>query len=124
MSDAERRYNGWTNYETWAYALWQDNGEGSCESAREQAREAYRNAEPTEHLTRAESAAIDLASTLKSECEQVTEAIEGVQHNLFGDLLSAAISEIDFDAIATSLIGEISSEIDAEEADTEAEGDE
>ena len=29
MSD--RKYNGWTNYETWVTKLWMDNDEGSQE---------------------------------------------------------------------------------------------
>ena len=35
----ERKYNGWTNYETWATALWLDNERESYDYWREQARE-------------------------------------------------------------------------------------
>jgi hypothetical protein len=29
MSDETKGYNGWSNYETWAFALWMDNDPGS-----------------------------------------------------------------------------------------------
>jgi hypothetical protein len=29
-SEKDARYNGWTNYETWAVKLWIDNDEATC----------------------------------------------------------------------------------------------
>src|SRR5437870_5436518 len=37
-------YNGWSNYETWAVALWIDNDQGTYNEARRMAREAAEEA--------------------------------------------------------------------------------
>ena len=47
----ERKYNGWTNYETWATALWLDNERESYDYWREQARE-HRKAAATSSQVR------------------------------------------------------------------------
>lgn len=38
MSETDKTHNGWTNYETWLFALWLDNERGTYEMAREMAR--------------------------------------------------------------------------------------
>ena len=35
MTDRDREYNGWTNWDTWAFALWVDNTELSYKVRRE-----------------------------------------------------------------------------------------
>ena len=45
LGDQERGYNGWTNYETWAVALWIGNEPGSYEYwEHDQAEDCYRAA--------------------------------------------------------------------------------
>ena len=44
----EKRYNGWTNYETWAVNLWIDNDQGSYTYWREQACSHYDNVADSE----------------------------------------------------------------------------
>lgn len=41
----DKKYNGWTNYETWNVALWLDNEEGSYNYWRETAQEIYDESE-------------------------------------------------------------------------------
>ena len=43
MSDT--KYNGWTNYETWAVKLWIDNEQGTQLAWQDAAREAWDTAE-------------------------------------------------------------------------------
>ena len=81
----DRRYNGWANYETWATALWIDNEPGSYDERRDLARRAR-----SEH---------DLADALKS---WMTEAAPDLGATLWADLLGAALSEVDWDEIATN----------------------
>jgi hypothetical protein len=103
-------YNGWTNYETWNWALWLDNEQGTQEYWREQAAEAYRNADKGED--RIHDAACELLELMKSECEENTPEVTGP----YADLLNAAIGEINFYEIAENYVKEAASEVDAEEA--------
>lgn len=96
-------YNGWTNYETWNVALWLDNEEYE---QRRWVGEAERICE--EHT---EDGAInryqatnDLARDLKQwfdveECPQ----LEGT----YGDLLNAALSEVNWREIAEHYVAEV-----------------
>jgi len=80
-------YNGWTNYETWAVKLWMDNDRGSYEYWQERAR-ANTDGE------------YNLSQELKSEHEDAMPEVPGV----FADLLSAALSEVNWYEIAESLL--------------------
>lgn len=106
-------YNGWTNYETWAAKLWMDNEEGSYRSWQDAAQEAYDDAESDSIDTREENAARVLAERIKEEIDDGAPEVSG----MYSDLLSAAISEINFHEIAASLI----EEVDKEEEETEEE---
>ena len=96
-------YNGWRNYETWAVKLWMDNDESSYRRWNDEARTAYERVEARDTFTREESAALVLMSILKSEHEADMPDVEGV----YGDLLLAAMSEIDWYAIAQHMIADI-----------------
>ncbi len=98
-----KTYNGWTNYETWCLKLWMDNEEGSYHAGVEMAQAAWDDAEADSTFTRAERAALDLADTLKDEYEEARPELAGV----WGDLLGAALSEVNWDEIASSMIDEI-----------------
>jgi ketopantoate reductase len=76
-------HNGWTNYETWNVALWIDNEEGSHRERCDMARRAR--------------SASDLADRLK---DWVTEMAPDLGASMFSDLLSAALSEVNWDEIA------------------------
>lgn len=87
----ERGYNGWTNYETWLLVLWIDNEEGCYNYWREQARELH-------NLP-------DLAQILKDEFEEAAEEKFG-ESGFWLDLVTAALSEVDWREVASHLMDE------------------
>jgi hypothetical protein len=95
-------YNGWMNYETWLVKLWMDNDGGDYEHWRGAAREHLDAASETPPLTRLEAAAIGLADEMR---EQADDELPDLK-----DLLLAALSEVNWDEIARSLIDEVAEE--------------
>ena len=80
-------YNGWSNYETWLVKLWIDNDQ----------------AEQEDWLRQAEDANIyHLGRNLKEAYQEAMPELSGV----WADLLNAALSNVDWDEIAESLIGD------------------
>ena len=107
-------YNGWTNYETWNVALWIDNDQGSYNHWRAAAQEAWDEAEPTKTWTREESARFKLSEQLKDDIAVENQPeLEGC----YGDLLSAALSEVNWDEIAEHMIEDVE-KIEAADADS------
>lgn len=98
----EKSYNGWFNYETWQVNLWLDNDEGSQEHWREAAEEAFENAEADAILTRTQRATYSLAKQLKDEIEEANPLAD--QSNMWSDMLSGALSEVNWDEIAAHYI--------------------
>jgi hypothetical protein len=105
------RYNGWTNYETWVVKLWMDNDEDSCRSWREEAERALGDARDgaiSLHYgsqTHAERAACHLADILH---EKLVNA-----HGVTGvcvDLLSSAMSAVNWYEIAENILDELPAE--------------
>ena len=99
-------YNGWTNYETWAVALWIDNDHGLHTCWREAAAEARQEApncrQVTEQIWTADSAArFLLADWLR---EEITDAAPLDEPNLYTDLLIAALGEVNWLEIADHLL--------------------
>lgn len=84
-------YNGWTNYETWCFALWIDNDE------------------PHYRFTRnlAKIAPEQLIDTLEELAENSAE--DALKEGCFGfitDIVNASISRVNFKEIADSIIEE------------------
>jgi len=106
-----KEYNGWTNYETWAVALWLDNDEQSQGYWRDMARECLESAKdkPSEVLTVAENAAYILAEQLKDDHEEALPEIQGFA----SDLLDAAMSEVNWQEIAKGFVSEALEESEA-----------
>ena len=106
-------YNGWTNYATWAVKLWIDNEEGSYHAVRETAREVWEVAadndpDGTPHsLQRKERAARDLARELEGI---VRDLFDLPEESLAGDLIGAALSDVNWDEIAESIVEDIAEE--------------
>src|SRR5262249_51996471 len=94
-----RAYNGWTNFETWAVALWIDNAQASYHYWREMEDECRRE---EEEGTR--TAAGLLADRIKDEYEDAACERLGNRADVFADLLSAALSDVDWYEIAEHLL--------------------
>ncbi len=112
MSD-DKKYNGWTNYETWAVKLWIDNEQGSVEYWEEQAQDAYDKASADKSFTREERAALNLREILKDEYDESEQNLldnAKAGASIWADLLNAALSEVNWYEIAQSLIEEVEKE--------------
>ncbi len=95
-----KTYNGWTNYETWLVKLWIDNDEGSQSYWIDRTREVYEASLPDKTFSQTENAALTLMKELESEHEEALPTLQGFA----ADLLSAAMSEVNWHEIAASLI--------------------
>jgi hypothetical protein len=122
-TDKDKTYNGWTNYETWAVALWLDNEQGSYNYWRERSQEAYNDAEKGEYdwQTKDAMAELALAAALKDWHEERAEELgflDGDKAGVFADLIGAALSEVDWHEIASHYLDEVEK---GEASDTEGE---
>ena len=106
----EKTYNGWTNYETWVVNLWIDNDQGSYTYWREQAGSHYENAADCENVhkglwSRRSAARSKLAEQIKDEFEDASPLAD--QANVYTDLLTAALGEVDWREIADNLLEDV-----------------
>lgn len=100
-----KKYNGWTNWETWNCNLHFD---GSFE---EQAQECYDDAEADSTFSRDENAAIGLKDLIE---EMVREHAESEKVNPFvQDMVSGYLSEVNFYEIAKAYIESVDKESEA-----------
>jgi len=106
----EEGYQGWKNYETWAVALWLDNDRGSYEYWRkriQEIRDQYGGPdydyEESEYWTPHEKIKFTIADELREHHEEIKPDLSDV----FGDLLHAALSEVNWDEIAEHLSQEV-----------------
>lgn len=95
-------YNGWSNYETWNVALWFDNDEGLYDERVEVGQRLWDEAEDEED--RSQSARIAMADWIKDFTEEMAPDLGA---SMFSDLLSAALSEVDWHEIADNWLSEI-----------------
>lgn len=87
-------YNGWTNYETWAVALWMDNEQGTQEHFHAQAKE---------YIERHDDPAMRVILFAEAIEEQHKEQLPELQ-GFAADLLNAAMSEVNWREIAAHTI--------------------
>ena len=118
-----KTYNGWTNYETWAVALWLDNEEPSYRLTRDLTQTVWREAPQSQAVrewgwSRVEAAEHRLAELLR-------EFIEG--HNptppttLFADLMWAALGEVNWQELASHYLADIAEEHEKETTEKDNE---
>lgn len=112
----DKKYNGWTNYETWNVALWLGNDSGSQERCEELTQAAWNDAEADKTFTREERATLDLADALKAEIEEFAPDLGA---SMFSDLLSAALGEVNWYEIAEHYIADLDKTSDEDEAEAE-----
>ena len=91
----DNKYQGWTNRETWLVKLWIDNEQ-----------ESYFHWRDRSHQTLLESSTRDnavhtLAGELKSWCDEIEPELK---HGMFADLLTAAISRVEWYEISQSMV--------------------
>jgi hypothetical protein len=104
----EHRYNGWTNYETWAIALWIDNDQATHVYWRQEAERASRESANCEMVrdgvwTSKEAARYNLAEQLK---EEITEATPDMEASVYSDLLQAALDTVNWSEIADDFLSD------------------
>jgi hypothetical protein len=96
-ANSEGKYNGWTNYETWVVKLWLDNEEPS-----------YRYWTGEARRWKGQDGAVSgLAEQLK---EELAEASPVNEPTLYGDLMNAALEEVNWLEIAESYLDEVPAE--------------
>ena len=100
-----KKYNGWTNYETWVVNLWISNEQSTYCYWREQARMHRENARECSQVqggiwTECKAATFNLADQLK---EEITEGgASRVEPSMYSDLVLAALGEVNWEEIADS----------------------
>jgi hypothetical protein len=94
MNRREERYNGWENYETWIVKLWIDRKESWYDHWRVRAEELKEEGGDIMLLLSEElKYAFDDGDPLKEE-------------GVFTDLLNSALSEVNWDEIAGSILAQ------------------
>ena len=102
MSD----YQGWTNQETWKVALWLSDNEYECNHHMpDLTRVAYELAHATAYSTRDQNATLRLSASLRAHVEEMNPLSD--QASLWSDLLTAALSAVNWHEIAESYIEEL-----------------
>jgi len=101
------KYNGWTNHATWVVNLWLENEEWSYRFWRNVAAEMLATAEPTEVLTKEESARFQFADFMKQHIEgEIDQILEGldIHKNLYAGILCDLVnlSDVNWDEIAAA----------------------
>jgi len=105
-TSTDSRYQGWTNYPTWAVNLWLAHDEPLCREALDMAEQAVADA-PTDPNTIGEiwsaedTAKFRLADAYK---DWVREQVELDEASLASDLLGHALDSVDWEEIAASWI--------------------
>lgn len=112
---SENGYNGWTNYPTWAVALWIGNEQASSEQAAEMASSARKQAPYASQVadgiwTEEQATRYNLADSVKGWVVDWTPEEGGWNPDLgatmASDLLGYAFDQVNWQEIADSLLSE------------------
>jgi len=107
-------YNGARNYETWIVHLWLSNDHFTYAYWWHNACDEWRNAKATDILTREQVACDHLAARLKVEIEEHTPRRDT---DLYADLLTAALSRVDWYEVAEAFLEGIPDEEEEQQSD-------
>lgn len=102
----DKRYNGWTNYETWNVALWMDND--SADYWDKEAQQVHDFAKADGIFAKEDRATLDFADLLKDFHEETRPIITGT----YGDLLNAAMSHVNWHEIAKHYIDGVKNNVE------------
>ena len=102
----ENTYDGWSNYETWAVAIWLDTDQSSHLYWREQARRHREMSPQCEQVvdgtwTPENATKYNLADQLK---EEINGNAPDVFSGAYSDLLHSALTEVNWEEIAAHYI--------------------
>ena len=102
----DERHNGWTNYETWAVALWFDDDQSAythwrSEAARQTDEATYDKMFRDGACIAHEAVRNSLAIQLKDEA---TKAVHDVESPFYSDLLFMALDRVNWLEIAENLL--------------------
>lgn len=98
----DKKYNGYTNYETWNCALWLDNEQGANEEMRDQAESLVENMEDIFDEEEVQATTSLLGDAIKQMVDNMEEFSNLPATGMFADLLQGALREIDYYDIAES----------------------
>ena len=99
---ADKTYNGWTNYETWAAKLWIDNEQSTYYDVTGHATEVYTEAIDAEGTPDK----YEFADWLKEYVEENMLPDPDEIRGLASDLLNAAMSEVNWSEMAEAYLGD------------------
>lgn len=131
MSDEAKRYNGWTNYETWCVHLWLTNNAGSYCYWSDEA--AVHRGEASDHENAKqgvwsveETARFTLADAMKESFEQFhpfrgEHLAKPREPDVYCDLLDAALSEVDWHEVAQAFLDEVEPDDEPDPEDDESD---
>lgn len=104
VKEKDTTYNGWTNYETWAVALWIDNEEWSYRESRRIVKHA------ADHAIHADTPAFAVANALEAWQREMADTVldePGMASSVWADLLGAALSKVSWYEIAENYLSEL-----------------
>jgi hypothetical protein len=110
-------YNGWTNYETWAVALWINNEQGMQDHARALAQDAIEAAPRLANVKASiwsleQGRRFGMADMLKVWVGD--DLLPDLGATLASDLLGAALSEVNWHELADSFLADYAEEVSHE----------
>ena len=112
VTEKDTTYNGWKNYETWSVKLILDNDERLYHEARERVQNVLRAGNPSEYWEEGDWQRYALADHLKDWMERASE-VEVEPHDdqplsfLWSQLISAALSEVDWNEVAVAYLEDL-----------------
>lgn len=103
----DRKYNGWTNWETWNCNLHFDG------SFQDQAQECYDETVACKTFTREENAAFALKDIIEETIKEYAYQTEGSDNGFLGDMVGGYLSEVNWYEIAKAYIESVDKESEA-----------